>query len=330
MAHFFKSAESVVDSNGIIAGRVILSLVSGQAERWSVFEQSRRSGLVVTERSRFQEELFVGYECKRNKTGQTFKNLNTKKWFGEMQSELLRFERVGEGDELSAELEKLKLNLGNTELAAHGSAQVVEEKSEKVISGMSKTLEVQIRKNRVKRPNVVGNFQCPHCEKKLTSTRSYTQHIHMVHELGLFNDKGEFICNQCAKKFSRQSDLEQHFISKHEKIDTDSLVSGNRPEIGGKILDFDNVESLGDDYEYYPCPDCGQSVIKQDWGMELHLETLKPAVGLGMTCPLCVKDYEEDKEGSIVKKMKTFCERRALFQHYKFCRVKHDKANITN
>ena len=64
----------------------------------------------------------------------------------------------------------------------------------------------------------------------------------------------------------------------------------------------------GEEYDYYPCGVCGQAVVRREWGMELHLETLKPAVGLDMGCPL----------GCGGK----FIEQRALFQHYKFCRVK--------
>ncbi|KAJ3211564.1 hypothetical protein HDU82_005602 [Entophlyctis luteolus] len=68
------------------------------------------------------------------------------------------------------------------------------------------------------------------------------------------------------------------------------------------------------DEDYYPCEICGQAVARREWGMGLHLETLKPIVGLDMRCP--------NTAGHAGKRERLFIERRALWQHYMFCRLK--------
>ncbi|KAI8926233.1 hypothetical protein BC831DRAFT_435517 [Entophlyctis helioformis] len=155
----------------------------------------------------------------------------------------------------------------------------------------------------------------------------------MVHDLKLFGSDWQpqrakrLPCTQCSKTFATQDDLWQHEINKHSTIDPADLPAApdnahlqeagvpsdaaahadsgldaltSRPIVAG------NAGASDHDYDYVPCDVCGQAVVRRGWGMLLHLESLKPVIGLDMRCPRCPK---------------TFIEQRALYQHYKFCRL---------
>ncbi|KAJ8326031.1 hypothetical protein O5D80_005666 [Batrachochytrium dendrobatidis] len=168
-------------------------------------------------------------------------------------------------------------------------------------------------KKQLRQANVPSNLVCTYCCKQLTSLRAYTQHVHMVHELQLFGQDWKpirvrsFTCDKCPKTFATKNDLWQHGINKHTKINPLDLPSApDNSHLG--LSSVNGADAATDsDYDYVPCDVCGQAVVRRDWGMLLHLESLKPAVGLDMCCPLCPK---------------TFIEQRALYQHYKFCSSK--------
>lgn len=58
--------------------------------------------------------------------------------------------------------------------------------------------------------------------------------------------------------------------------------------------------------------------ISNNFGMQLHLESLKPVLGLKMICPFV-------SSGNCCQPAKSFFERRALEQHFKNCRMKNTK-----
>ncbi|KAH6562069.1 hypothetical protein BASA50_004197 [Batrachochytrium salamandrivorans] len=185
-----------------------------------------------------------------------------------------------------------------------------------------------LSKKQLRLASVPGDLVCPHCSKRLTSARAYTQHVHMVHKLHLFGIDWEPVrahilsCDQCPKTFAASVDLWQHRINKHTTIKPTDLpdvmesshLVGDHPNTPSQDTTSNSISTaerktddvLDHDYDYVPCDICGQAVVRREWGILLHLESLKPAVGLDMCCPLCPK---------------TFIEQRALYQHYKFCRL---------
>ena len=137
--------------------------------------------------------------------------------------------------------------------------------------------------------------------------RGLNNHIHTVHELKLYgNDwnQEQYPCELCNKSCRSKYDLFQHVVNKHTEIKNNELES---QKSSTKSITEEHITADGSSYNYVPCTICGQAVDKQAWGMMLHLETLKPVIGLDMSCPQC--------SGK-------FIEHRALFQHYKFCRLK--------
>lgn len=144
---------------------------------------------------------------------------------------------------------------------------------------------------------------CQICSRSLASERGLKNHVHTVHVLKAFGQDwthdGPKIhpCPNCNKMFKTTDSAWQHTVNMHSTFDPSELGLSNHNEDGNIVCD------------YYPCGVCGQAVESRGKGMELHLETLKPAVGLKMKCVLCGND--------------SFIESRALFQHYKFCKIKN-------
>jgi hypothetical protein len=94
--------------------------------------------------------------------------------------------------------------------------------------------------------------------------------------------------------FGNNEALFQHKTNKH-------AISENT------VLKADgNINSS--QYEFFPCPICGQAVENGPEGLDRHLELLKPLMGIKIECRHC-------KVG--------FIEQRALLQHSNFCKLKY-------
>ncbi|KAI9003136.1 hypothetical protein BC832DRAFT_593219 [Gaertneriomyces semiglobifer] len=335
MAHFFQSVASVLNPNSPLSS-VCVSLVEGQETRWDIVAQGARANLGLKQIALFDETLWPGYVVKRNKHGGSFKNMHTKKHTqSDMKSHLFRF---GFGQALidwtgleSAAIDRNILASKSKLIPEHGGGRDVDshdigETLGEAVQKIQRTLDSTpcspntvkpMKSNRKSRrlAAIPADLVCPHCSKQLTSARGWTQHVHMVHTLQQFGegwvpDRARTIrCTfaDCEKTFADEGGRWQHEINKHS-----SLEPGELPAATEQLAGNGSHSADGDDYDYVPCDVCGQAVVKRDWGMTLHLETLKPAVGLDMRCPLC--------EAAGVNS--TFIESRALFQHYKFCRTK--------
>ncbi|KAJ3099485.1 hypothetical protein HDU96_010695 [Phlyctochytrium bullatum] len=179
-----------------------------------------------------------------------------------------------------------------------------------------------ISRKELRKSAVPADLKCPHCSKQLTSARAYQQHVHQVHVLKLFGDswvpdrEATIPCGAegCTKMFTSENARWQHHVNKHSVVAAGELPPAIGGEEAGTGADLaPDEDDDGEGYGYVPCHVCGQAVARRPWGMRLHLETLKPALGLDMGCPLCPS---------------TFIERRALFQHFKFCRLKRGHAAV--
>ncbi|KAJ3369032.1 hypothetical protein HDU91_000143 [Kappamyces sp. JEL0680] len=299
MAHFFDSASSVLSPTGTVR----LSLVQGQETRWNVFTQAGRSGLHLQEIVLFDELLWPGYVVKRNKHGGSFKNLHTKRHVRTiMNSCVYSFTRQTPKftpQEAAAVLEEL---FGREFTTTFDMKQL-----DVVLADLTPAKCKKVPEKRSKRPPPPSDLKCTYCHKQMANPRAWHQHVHTVHELQKFGqdwtpDRPKTLtCPDCPKRFADQEALFQHKTNKHTSINPADLPSSIDAQKGL------SATQTGD-YEYVPCPVCGQSCIRQDWGMELHLESLKPAMGMAMSCPLCPGK---------------FIEQRALYQHFKFCRAKN-------
>ena len=66
-------------SSSSSSSEILLSLIIGQAERWELFKQAKRLGLICIERNILNLHHFKRYETKRTNTGKSFKNVPTQK-----------------------------------------------------------------------------------------------------------------------------------------------------------------------------------------------------------------------------------------------------------
>ncbi|KAI9209102.1 uncharacterized protein BJ171DRAFT_488544 [Polychytrium aggregatum] len=304
MAHFFESVASVLKQPGsdlpdredrADEGQVCVSLVQGQEVRWDLVAQAARSNLGLFSFDPFDERHWPGYLCKRNNTGQTFKNLKTQRRMdSEMKSHVFRF------------------GFGPSRVTAPSHS----------ITPAAAPLPTEVPVTATLLPDEIiaspaapaSKVVCRDCGRPFNSERGLSTHQHMVHSLKLYgNDWNDVEANQhscpvCSKSFRKASDLWQHRVNKHTTVDSQEL-----PNVPSNNL----TQEAEDEYDYYPCTTCGQAVVRRDWGMMLHLETLKPAIGLTMTCPLCSE---------------SFIEQRALYQHYRYCRIQNglDAGSVQN
>ncbi|KAI8904793.1 hypothetical protein EDD86DRAFT_212796 [Gorgonomyces haynaldii] len=275
LAHFFDSCLKALTPNG----KVQLALVQGQETRWQVMEQAEKSKLYLEKMAFFDESIWPGYHPKRNTRGQSFKNFKTvSNMRAPMRSCYYRFGPNGS---------KFEGNLPDL-------VQQMVQNSTRKVSHLANVPQSKLQK-KVKKPDP-PSLNCPHCDKLLSSTRGYYQHIHMVHELKQFGDwtpdrERQLECPDCDKCFADQRGLDQHITSKHQELDL-------------KALGLEQNEHQIEGYEYVPCQVCGQAIVNTDWGREMHRQSLKPLVSLELRCIYCPD---------------MFLDQRALLQHVKFC-----------
>lgn len=315
LAHFFSSAAGQLlvgpDAQGVSPSVVQVSLLEGQDDRWGITAQASKGGkLGLLERRPFDEGEYPGYEPKRNKTGQSFKNEKTKKHTGSvMKSSSWCFVPESEGGAKEAPEDE-------------AVEQAVTEPAAAEASSTTASLPSNQRFKPVSAAEAHKPFQCPHCPRSYASERGRKSHIHMIHELQLEGAEWQaqpelkHECVDCGRKYGAEKYLRMHRINKHDKISKGELVAlfgqeadENEDLSTSEAARRNEAEKADAGYDYVPCPVCGLAVVDADWGMQLHLENLKPVLGMEMQCPR--------KECG-----KKFIERRALWQHYRFCRLK--------
>ncbi|KAI3631736.1 hypothetical protein MIR68_010209 [Amoeboaphelidium protococcarum] len=187
-------------------------------------------------------------------------------------------------------------------------------------------------------------WKCPDCQKSYKSLRAIRMHHLSIHGLQSNKDPQDrtesFKCQAdgCSKVFKRFEDLRQHTLYKHQKLSSEELaqIHSNQSDLSGdaqmtlNVPDVVVVEANKDPqqrgYQYEPCSICGQAVkitgdskgdddskYGQSSGYKLHLEYLKPLIGMRMRCP---------NASSSCTSTKSFMDTRALEQHYRQCRAR--------
>eukprot|EP01063_Lacrimia_lanifica_P024518 TRINITY_DN32407_c0_g1_i1.p1 TRINITY_DN32407_c0_g1~~TRINITY_DN32407_c0_g1_i1.p1 ORF type:complete len:430 (+),score=165.99 TRINITY_DN32407_c0_g1_i1:87-1376(+) len=271
LCHFMHSAKQQLTDTP--QSCVVLSVLEGQSVRWSIKDQGEKVGMVHDHTVPFLPTDYPGYETRRNRTGGSFQNSHTQQHTGDvLRSVTLRF----------------LLSAGG--LAAPRPAAAV---------------EIQEAKPTMAKKPALRPFVCVICGKAFKKQQGLFTHTRQCHELKKYGDgykaEGQALkCIDCGKTFPNEDALWQHRIASHTED-----VSIPHPSTEG---DETQQDSAG--YGYFPCTVCGMSVSHHpDWGMPAHLESLKPIVGLELSCGINGCD-------------KLFIEQRALRQHRNFCRVR--------
>ncbi|KAI9032230.1 hypothetical protein DFJ74DRAFT_326941 [Hyaloraphidium curvatum] len=312
LAHFFRSAAGRIVSGG----RVQVSLLEGQDGRWEIVSQATKGGLLAhRSKEGFDEREYPGYEPKRNKTGQSFKNEKTRKHTGsEMRSWCWVFAEEGQvapgqGQEVAGDANGEAL--GEAEGAVDG----------RLSPASSEDARPSPAAKRQAAPATAAKpFACPHCPRTFATARAHGSHVYQIHVLQVegadWSPEPELkhVCEDCGRRYGSEHRLFQHRTNKHDRVSRGELVAlfgeeGADEEEAGRR---NGLEKEDAGYDFFPCGTCGLAVVDQPWGMQMHLENLKPVLGLEMRCPRTA----EDGCG------RCFIERRALWQHWKFCRLK--------
>lgn len=249
-----------------MTGKAIVSLVNGQHIRWDIVNQAdRAAGLNVVRREPFFPSEWPGYVVKRNQHGTSFTNTATQLQHGKMSSILLCF-----------------------------SFAPADPNAVAMLAQDAKDFEVTPTNAELRRDKSVIKFdwECPHCGKFFRTQRGWKTHIDMIHTKKLMGSNWKpdapkvMECPNCDRKFASKNAVWQHVVSRHTVLprsELDVLCEKNGDlRLGGTTLQensqdesaSNNVSSRAVD-QYIPCDVCGQAVQNQEYGMQLHLETLK-------------------------------------------------------
>lgn len=289
IAHLFHSAKQVLTK----CGRINISLVTGQEERWGLLSEVPKFGFALTNIIPFLECEWLGYVCRRNKSGDSFKNSRTRSHYnnGSMESFLYQFSLASPNSSVNP-TEVCGTCIQNQKADAPLNQLLLWPKSP-LTPRKKKILE-----------SVPKDLVCIECKRQLRSTRGYTQHMRSVHELNKFGEgyvpgcKPEIPCpvSLCKRRFRKASDLSDHLLSKHTAVFQEPCPDSN-PSLQGNA------------YGYYPCEICGQAVSCAPTGLAEHMDSFRPIMGLSLKCKNC---------------MRSFIESRSLEQHSIFCNAKNN------
>ncbi|CAE8588428.1 unnamed protein product [Polarella glacialis] len=296
LAHFCAAAAGSLREGG----HVVVSLVEGQERRWCLVEQASRQGLFLASApGQFAAMDSPGYECKRNTTGRSFKNLHSQRNVAAaMRSWLyrltLRPPGPGEG-------------VGNWSLPPCESGK-----------GAANPGDADPTTCRLATEGLV----CSECDKSFSCAQGLKTHVRQVHELKKYGDTWkkqaavtDQTCAECGRSFRDQEALWQHQVAAHGAGQEASAPSTAPPQARGargpSLLCQEGQEqgkdakgklSMGSVYGYESCKVCGMAIPRGS-SMADHLEALKPLVSLSLRCA-CGRP---------------FVEQRALEQHSRFC-----------
>lgn len=161
------------------SGRIIISLLAGQFERWDVVKAAKLGGeFVLTKSFPFDESQFPGYLCKRNSTGTSFKSSHA---------------------------------VRNSATGYTASIFYIFEKSgiEVVPCPSPKSTDV-VR-------NCATLYTCSTCGKSYNSKFGLKTHTRQFHELQLYEGRSAVLCDQCGKSFAGAEARDSHVKAIHAK-----------------------------------------------------------------------------------------------------------------
>ena len=164
---------------------IIVSLLSGQFERWKMEMAAAKFGFKLIKRVKLIEADFPGYTCKRNLSGTSFKSRHAEinRDGKEMRSEFFFFSH-----------EKFPLSCHAKEV------QVVEPVgSREVFSEPA--------------------FACTQCSRMFKSEQGLKTHVRQVHELKKYEGSTDLKkCEECGKYCTGPRGLESHIKSVHKGV----------------------------------------------------------------------------------------------------------------
>lgn len=179
LCHFFHTISPLLKSSST----VILSLLTGQIERWRVFEAAKRSSFFLSRSEPFDESRFPGYSCKRNLSGDSFKSSRARlNWRDDLRSHFLFFRKSDEHPPTWSQ-------------------------------------NFHLFENSIEPLNIVA---CASCSKTFKSEQGLKTHIRQVPELNMYTGETDMQCLVCNKSFRGKVALEMHTRNAHGDLSVKS------------------------------------------------------------------------------------------------------------
>jgi hypothetical protein len=267
LSHFFHSCKRHVET-GAFYGKVYVSLLDGQGERWQIIDRARRRGFKCKYVLPFSTS---SYDVKRTRNGKSFKSTITKKNNNStLKSFMYCFSILREG-------EKAELNI------------MPGQKRKLSPTALPKPSVKRAPKPAVKAISKTGEFYCKECDKSFLSAQGIKTHRHMVHTLNLFDRTKKWECIKCpGRTFTTADGLYQHNVAKHSDQECNNIDEKNSG-------DFVNKEQRAASSPRKRCDVCGMDYKGSYRHHILNLAPLREPDKLGLQCRFCSKCFLNER-----------------------------------
>ena len=293
MIHFLFACKKQLADDA--EGLVTITILQGQAERWNLKGAADRIGFHLWHAGKFAVRNFEGYETRRNNSGGSFQNAQSKKQWVPGKDDLV----AGVVPEMPSCIFVLSLSPPPSHLP---------EAKWEAAAPPGDPNAGNSDKSKKERP--VLPFACHYegCDRTFSSAQGLKTHVRQVHEMKKYGDgqqRCEIICPQCEKPCRDQAALEQHILAKHSGHDAPQKVTGT---ICPTIISNDYPSNRGDEAdveaEQVVCEACGVKLPGGSYQKHMELLGLAPHAAGQEKCPKCGREFRDA---------------RALHQHMLVC-----------
>ena len=193
-------------------GRVYVSLIEGQPERWRLLQEAQRAGYSLMSATHMNPEDFPGYEIRRTHSGRSFVSAAAKRQSNFSQtSRMFCFGRCEES--CSSGISIVTSSASSTHAAGFQRAE-----------GLRVHPANNAKRRKRKRNNELQaslSFQCKHCERAFSTAQGLRTHTRQVHVLKLYDShnggRSKAKCFVCDRVFASDDALGNHVRAKHGK-----------------------------------------------------------------------------------------------------------------
>ena len=237
LCHFFHTIASLPQCRD---ATVIVSLLTGQVDRWRLIEAARRHEYVLVRSAPLLEHEFPGYTCKRNLSGDSFKSARSKSnWSdNDLVSTFFYFKPRSSG-----------------------------------------TVEIPLSRPHGGEAGPEPIYTCSQCGKTYKSQQGLTTHVRQVHELKQYGDSGCAVtCEVCGKEVRGEKALQMHMAGAHGGLSVKKSDMGAK-RVRTEYLcehcgstDPDHIIKFGQNRprSTIPCPQCGKE-FKEPRALNQHI-----------------------------------------------------------
>lgn len=189
----------------------------GQPERWDTVAVAEKQGLYLESCTRFETQKFPGYECKRNKTGKSFKSTQTKNQWNPGKEEVL-------DDTMISWLFKFGTQKPTGEVIRDD--RKAHKRTEAAVCQPAQQSNSSGSKANTAAAAPGGAFDCLQCGKSFRNAQGLKTHVRQVHELKKY-EKAKEKCTICGREFPDKDALHQHMMTKHDTQHSTTSLSAS-------------------------------------------------------------------------------------------------------